>query len=159
MAGVRPIIAWLGLFVMAGCGGAPPPPELSGLWSAGSAACDAGIGIRFTSGAIEAVYRDERQTLFADPRYYVETHGDAFRVRITYDLPRTAGGPSVVGAHGVLVLERDGRGIAAATHNLVDTRTGTARMRINDDAAAAALTLQPCGRHPWREELRGLSAS
>ena len=36
MAGVRWIIAWLGLSVASGCGAAAAPPqELNGLWSAG----------------------------------------------------------------------------------------------------------------------------
>jgi hypothetical protein len=62
----------------------------------------------------------------------------------------------VAGAHGVLVLVRqpDG-GIAPLTHSIVDARTGSSRMRIADDPAVQALTLAPCGAHPWREDLRG----
>jgi hypothetical protein len=159
MTGVRSIIAWLGLSLVSGCGGASAPPaELGGLWSAGDAACAAGVGVRFTSEAIEAVYEDHRETLFDQPRYVVENAGEDFRVRITYDLPRITGGANRVGAHGVIVLARDGRGIAPEAHNLIDGFTGTARLRIDDDPAVTALTLQPCGRHPWREDLRGLSA-
>jgi hypothetical protein len=39
----------------------------------------------------------------------------------------------------------------------VDPRTGSARLRIANDPAATALTLTPCGDHPWRERLRGRS--
>jgi hypothetical protein len=159
MASARLITACFGLTLLAGCGRAPPPAELSGLWSAGPAACRAGVGIRFQPDAIEAVYADqERDTLFDNPRYQVEDAGEDFRVRITYQLPRVAGGARTVGAHGVLVLARTPTGgIAPEAHNLIDGLTGTARIRISDDPAIAALTLQPCGRHPWREDLRGLS--
>jgi hypothetical protein len=160
MAGVRLIIAWLGLSLMAACNRAAPPVELDGLWSAGPAACDAGVGIRFRPKAIEAIYEDGRQTLFDHPRYQVVSGGDAFRVRITYQLPRVAGGARTVGAHGVLVLERsDSGGIEPTEHTLIDGLTGAARVRLNDDPAITALTLQPCGRHPWREDLRGLTTS
>ena len=159
MAGVRWIIAWLGLSVASGCGAAAAPPqELNGLWSAGDAACAAGVGVRFTPEAIEAVYEDRRETLFDQPRYVVENAGEDFRVRITYDLPRITGGANPVGAHGVIVLARDGSGIAPLAHNLIDGLTGTAHLRIADDPAVTALTLQPCGRHPWREDLRGREA-
>jgi hypothetical protein len=159
MTGVRWIIAWLGLSLASGCGGASAPPEeLSGLWSAGDAACAAGVGVRFTSEAIQAVYEDRRETLFDQPRYVIENAGEEFRVRITYALPRITGAVHRTGAHGVVVLVRNGRGITPAAHNLIDGLTGTARLRIDDDPAMTALTLQPCGRHPWREDLRGLSA-
>jgi hypothetical protein len=133
-----------------------PPAELNGLWSAGSAACAAGVGVRFQPDAIEVVYEDETQTLFDHPRYKLESTGEAFRVRIIYDLPRVTGGARVAGAHGVLVLARqpDGR-LAPITHSIIDARTGAARMRIGDDPAAQALNLSPCGAHPWREDLRG----
>ena len=160
MAGARLIIAWLGLSLAAACGSAAPPAELNGLWSAGQAACDAGVGIRFRSRAIEAIYQDGRQTLFDRPRYHVEADGDDFRIRIVYDLPRLAGGARTVGAHGVLVLARTATGgLTPSAHNLIDGRTGTARIRIGEDPAVAALTLEPCGRHPWRENLRGFGAS
>ncbi len=139
------------------CAGPPPPPgELDGLWSAGPAACAAGVGVRFNADAIEVVYEDETQTLFDHPRYQIESAGETFRVRITYDLPRVTGGARVAGAHGVLVLARqpDG-GIAPLTHSLIDPRTGAARMRIGDDPSVQALTLSPCGTHEWREDLRG----
>jgi len=137
-------------------GPARPPAELDGLWSAGPAACAAGVGVRFNADAIEVVYQDETQTLFDHPRYQIEGAGQTFRVRITYQLPRVTGGARVAGAYGVLVLARqpDG-GIAPLTHSLIDARTGAARMRIGDDPAVQALTLSPCGTHQWREDLRG----
>jgi len=158
MTRARQFIALLGLSVAAGCGASQPPPaELYGLWSAGPAACNAGVGVEFGAEAIEAVYEDERQTLFQHPRYQVEATGAEFRVRILYDLPRLAGGARSAGAHGVMVLAREGERIAPVSHNLVDPRTGAARMRIAEDPAVRALTLTPCGDHPWREPLRGRS--
>lgn len=139
-------------------GPARPPAELDGLWSAGPAACAAGVGVRFNADSIDVVYEDETQTLFAHPRYKIESSGETFRVRITYRLPRVTGGARVAGAHGVLVLARqpDG-GIAPLMHSLIDARTGAARMRIADDPAVQALTLSPCGRQQRREDLRGRS--
>ena len=135
------------------------PRELAGLWSTGEASCAAGVGIRFTADAIEATYDDEQsETLFERPRYRVVSSGDGFRVRVTYALPRVAG-RARPGAHGVIVLARRGDMIAPETHTLVDGMTGSARMRIADDPVVTALTLQPCGRHPWREPLRGLTAT
>lgn len=158
MARLRQLIAWFGLSVAGGCADAqPPPPELSGLWSAGQAACAAGVGVEFGSDTISAVYEDERQTLFQQPRYQVEAVGEAFRVRVTYALPRRPGGAASAGAHGVLVLVRNGATITPIAHSLVDRRTGATRMRIANDAAVRALTLTPCGDHPWREPLRGRS--
>jgi hypothetical protein len=160
MASARLIIAWLGLTLAAACSRAAPPAELNGLWSAGPAACDAGVGIRFQPKAIEAIYEDGRETLFDHPRYEVVSAGEDFRVRITYQLPRIAGGARTAGAHGLIVLERsDTGGIRPAMHTLIDGLTGTARVRIADDPAITALTLRPCGRHPWREDLRGLSTN
>ncbi|PZO46740.1 MAG: hypothetical protein DCF16_18645 [Alphaproteobacteria bacterium] len=155
----RWIIVWLGLSLAAGCGARDEPPtELAGLWSTGDASCAAGVGIRFTSDAIQAVYNDdEAETLFEQPRYQVVTAGEDFRVRITYALPSIEGHSRRPGAHGVLVLARHGELIAPVAHSLVDGLTGSARMRIADDPAVTALTLQPCGRHAWREPLRGLS--
>ncbi len=141
----------------AGCGGTRAPAELAGLWSAGPAACEAGVGVRFRADEIQVVYDRQTETLFARPRYHVEEAGDQFRIRIVYDLPRLAGGASSAGAHGVVVLARrpDG-GIAPAAHNLVDTRTGAVRLRVLDDPVRDLLTLEPCGPSPWREEgLRG----
>jgi hypothetical protein len=150
----RPPLALLGL-ALAGCADAPPQ-ELGGLWSAGPAACAAGVGVRFRADAIEAVYDREVETLFAHPRYQVEPHGEAFRVRIVYDLPQLPGGASAPGSHGVLILARQADGsIAPEYHAMVDGRTGAVRMRIVNDPAALLLSLQPCGAHPWREELRG----
>jgi hypothetical protein len=66
-----------------------------------------------------------------------------------------AGGAHTLGARGVLVLARQPDGsISPERHTLIDGRTGAARARIIDDPAAVLL-LQPCGAHPWREELRG----
>ncbi len=156
MARIR--FAVLGVVLAAaGCGGAAPPTELAGLWSAGAAACAAGVGVRFERDAILAVYDRQAETLFAKPRYQIIAPGDDFRVRIEYRLPRMAGGARSVGARGVLVLARRGEGLAPATHNLADGRTGAVRLRVADDPAAALLTLIPCGDHPWREGLRGRS--
>jgi hypothetical protein len=158
MAPARQLIAWFGLSVATGCGASQPPPaELAGLWSAGPAACEAGVGVEFGAEAIEAVYEDERQTLFLHPRYEVEATRERFQVRITYDLPRLPGGARSAGAHGVVVLAREGAALAPVSHNLVDPRTGSARLRIANDPAVTALTLTPCGDHPWREPLRGRS--
>lgn len=133
-----------------------PPAELDGLWSAGPAACAAGVGVRFNADAIEVIYEDETQTLFARPRYSLENDGEAFRIRIMYDLPHVVGGAHVAGAHGVLVLTRKPDGsIAPLAHSIVDARTGAARMRIAEDPAVQALTLIPCGTQGRREDLRG----
>lgn len=153
----RSLFAALGLALAAGsCGGSRPPPELWGLWSAGDAACAAGVGVRFGSDAIAAVYDHQRETLFDDPHYSLEGEGDRFQVRIRYELPRRPGGAYVAGAHGVVVLTRSAEGgLQVATHNLMDARTGAVRVRIGEDPAASALTLKPCGEHPWRGGLRG----
>ncbi len=155
MARARRFIAWLGLSVAAACGAAPPPAELNGLWSAGQAACAAGVGVRFGAEAIEAVYADERETLFVHPRYAVEEVGREFRVRITYELPHMPGGARSAGAHGVVVLAREGHTLAPVSHNLIDGITGAARLRIAEDPVDSVLTLTPCAGHPWREDLRG----
>lgn len=155
MARARLLIAWLGLSVAGACGAAPPPAELGGLWSAGQAACAAGVGIQFGGEAIEAVYEDQRETLFAHPRYDVEEAGQDFRVRITYQLPHRPGGARSAGAHGVVVLARQGAALAPVSHNLIDGITGAARLRIVQDPVDTLLTLTPCGAHPWREALRG----
>lgn len=138
------------------CGGPPPPPELSGLWSAGDAACSAGVGVRFDNEAIAAIYDRQRETLFDHPRYEIEAAGVDFRVRVHYELPRHPGGARIVGAEGVLVLVRGAGGaLEVASHNLLDARTGAARVRIVNDPAVQVLQLKPCGDHPWREGLRG----
>lgn len=154
----EPIILACLLFVASCGGGSRPPQELAGLWSAGPAACEAGVGIHFTSEAIEAVYGESSETLFARPHYKLEGEGDARRVRITYDLPRRPGGARSIGARGMIVLMHgeDGR-IIPETHNLLDGRTGAARLRIADDPARALLSLQPCGPSPWSVGLRGLT--
>lgn len=155
----RSLFAALGLALGVGaCSSSRPPPDLWGLWSAGDAACAAGVGVRFGADAISAVYDEQRETLFDNPQYDVEGTGDRFRVRIRYDLPRRPGGAYVTGAHGVVVLERSAQGgLQVATHNFTDARTGAVRVRVTEDPAAAALTLKPCGDHPWRESLRGRS--
>jgi hypothetical protein len=158
MRRVRPLPALACGLALAACGSAAAPPrELSGLWSAGPAACEAGVGVRFGGDSIAAVYDDERQTLFKHPHYTVESDSDEqFQVRISYELPHRAGGARSTGAEGILVLERsaDG-GIEVASHNLLDARTGTARVRIVNDPAVNVLRLQPCGDHAWRMALRG----
>jgi len=158
---MRQLFAPLGLAAAAaGCVGHGPPAELSGLWSAGAAACAAGVGVRFGPGAIEAVYDRDVEILFEEPRYEVLPDHERFRVRITYRLPELAGGAHSVGAHGVLVLsQQPGGGVAPESHQMLDPRTGAARMRIQGDAAEALLTLEPCGAHPWREDLRGRGSS
>lgn len=159
MARARIVFALIALaFSVASCGSAPPR-ELSGLWSAGQASCAAGVGVRFTPDAIEAVYDQRHETLFEHPRYERVGRGNPFRVRIVYDLPRLPGGAYVVGARGVLVLARlpDGS-IAPQMHNLLDPRTGAARMVLRDDPAMDALTLVPCSGDAWRGDLRGRGA-
>lgn len=159
MARVGWILASLGVSLVAACGArAEPPSELAGLWSTGDASCAAGIGIRFTPAAIEAVYENgEAETLFVRPRYDLLNAGENFRVRVTYALPLAPGAAQRPGAHGVIILARRGELIAPESHSLVDGMTGSARMRIADDSVITALTLQPCGRHAWRDPLRGLT--
>lgn len=141
---------------LAGCGAAAPPAELSGLWSAGPAACAAGVGVRFGADKIAAVYDHQHETLFEKPRYRVTRRGDHFRVRIDYALPHQAGGVESVGAYGVLVLDRgaDG-GLKPESHELVDGRTGSVRIRIAGDPAMTSMALQPCGERREAEGLRG----
>lgn len=157
MARAPPYIAVAGLALAAGCAGPAPPQELDGLWSAGPAACAAGVGVQFRADAIEVVYEEQTETLFERPRYdVIEAEPENFRVRITYELPRQAGGARVAGAHGVIVLARQpGGGIAPEMHSLQDARTGAARTRIVGDPVQTVLTLEPCGAHPWRQSLRG----
>lgn len=147
-----------GAQALAGCGAAAAPPrELAGLWSAGPAACAAGVGVQFGADAIAAVYDRRRETLFDHPRYTIESDLDErLQVRIAYDLPHRTGGARSVGAYGVLVLQQsaDG-GLEVESHNLLDPRTGAARVQIVDDPAADVLRLQPCGEEGWRAALRG----
>jgi hypothetical protein len=147
----------LSLCLAPACAGpAPAPAELAGLWSAGPAACAAGVGVRFNADEILVVYEDETQTLFDHPRYNLESSGGSFRVRITYELPRVTGGVRVAGAHGVITLVRQPNGgLAPIAHSISDVRTGAARVRLSDDPIVRALTLSPCGPHPWKEDLRG----
>jgi hypothetical protein len=79
----RLILALASLAFAAGCSaGAAPPAELGGLWSAGPAACDAGVGVRFEADAIVISYQNQDETLFLQPRYSVHESAEAFRVRI-----------------------------------------------------------------------------
>jgi hypothetical protein len=104
-----------------------------------------GVGVRFGADAIEVVYPERAEVLFERPRYQPEREGEAFRVRIVYDLPRLPGGAVTAGAHGVITLSRsaDG-GLVPIAHMLADPRTGAARARIVDDPAVGALSLAPC---------------
>lgn len=154
MARAAKIIAGLCLAVT-GCAPAAPPAELAGLWSAGPPACQAGVGVRFEADSIRMVYRDNAEVLFARPHYEV-LPGRELRVRVTYRLPRAAGGVRDPGARGVLVLaRRAGGAIAAEKHNLLDGRTGAARLRLEQDPATALLTLVPCQRSASAAGLRG----
>lgn len=154
MARAAKIIAGLCLGI-AGCAPPAPPAELAGLWSASPAACATGVGVRFESDTIAMVYRDKSEVLFARPRYQ-KLAGDDFRVRVTYNLPRVTGGARGPGAHGVFVLGRRADGaIAPLTHNLLDGRTGAARLRIAGDPAATLLTLSPCEPSGSATGLRG----
>ena len=157
MARLRWIIAGLGLALAACSQASAPPRELDGLWSTGDASCAAGVGIRFTDAAIVAIYPEREEVLIAAPRYDEISSEGRFRVRVTYALPVIEGASARAGARGVLVLSRHGQLLAPEQHTLVDSLTGSARMRIADDPMTTALTLQPCGRHPWREPLRGLT--
>lgn len=153
----RLMIALAGLALAAGCSaGAAPPAELGGLWSAGPAACEAGVGVRFAPGAIVASYQGQNETLFLQPRYQVLADNDAFRVRIEYALP----GGARVGGRGVLVLALNEDGsLTPETHTMLDARTGAARTRLIDDPAKALLALSPCGPARGRGVgLRGFTA-
>jgi len=145
-------LGMLSLAVATASCAAPPPEELAGLWSAGPAACAMGVGVRFGADAIEVVYPERSEVLFERPRYEPEREGEAFRVRITYDLPRLPGGAASAGAHGVITLARGpGGGIIPATHMLADPRTGAVHARLVDDPALEALTLSPCEGVPTPE--------
>ncbi|HWA01707.1 MAG TPA: hypothetical protein VG841_15470 [Caulobacterales bacterium] len=143
----------------AACAGGRAPAQLSGLWSAGPAACEAGMGVRFESDEVAIVYDRQRQTLLERPRYSLEqVTARIFRVRIQYDLPHRPGGAHVAGAYGVLVLEGEPDGALRPTsHNLIDSRTGSVRLRIDNDPAISALSLHSCERtsNGGPEELRG----
>lgn len=150
----RMLIALTLAGLAAGCGGInAPPPALHGLWGPGPAACEAGVGVRFTAGAILAAYQDHAEPLFSAPRYKVLSE-DPFRVRIDYRLPAGPGG-----GRGVLVLVQDEAGrLSAATHALLDARTGAARLRLEGDPAVRLMALEPCGPRPGGAAgLRGLS--
>jgi len=158
MARVQIFVAAAFACFLAGCGAAPPA-ELGGLWSAGPAACAAGVGVRFGADAIAAVYDRQHETLFDRPRYRVIRRGEDFRVSIDYDLPHQAGGAQSVGAYGVLVLDRSAEGgLKPESHALIDGRTGSVRIRIVNDPAMSAMVLQPCGPHRDAEGLRGRDA-
>ena len=137
----------LALALSAAAAASRPPAELVGLWSAGQASCAAGVGVRFGEDAIAAVYDNQRETLFAHPHYRVEESGEHFRVRVRYELPTRPGGARTVGAYGVLVLARGPDGaLTTASHNMVDGRTGSARLRIADDPALSALNARAVRR-------------
>jgi len=151
----RTIFVLIGLCFGASACGSAPPPELNGLWSSSQMACAAGVGIRFKADAIEAVYDTRTETLFAHPIYELRARGP-FRVRIVYDLPELPGGSHVAGSHGVVELTRRGDGsIAPTLHNLLDARTGAARVQLVNDPAVAALTLTSCAPGTWRADLNG----
>ncbi|MGE0828489.1 MAG: hypothetical protein AB7O04_03960 [Hyphomonadaceae bacterium] len=136
---------------LAACG-SEPPQELAGLWGAGPANCEAGIGVRFASNSISAHFDGASQTLLDRPIYDVERRGARVRVRVTYELP----GGDAVGSKGVLVLERGEDGwLRTMTHRLENIRTGSAHIRLNDDPVARAFRLRKCGPDAWIEGLRG----
>lgn len=137
--------------LIAGCGGGPPK-QLEGMWSAGPAACAAGIGLEFRGDTVDAVYVDDRDVLFARPRYQVVRAADPFRVRIRYDLPGHARGAG----EGVLVLERqeDGR-LLPLSHRFENTLTGAVRVSIGPDPIVRAFAVQPCDERAWIGNLRG----
>jgi hypothetical protein len=150
----RTISALIGLCFGASACGSAPPPELRGIWSSSQMACAAGVGIRFQSDAIQAIYDRQIETLFEHPQYEVRGRGP-FRVRIVYDLPHVAGAAQVAGARGVVELTRRQDGsIAPTLHNLLDARTGAARIQLVNDPAIAALTLTSCLPGRWRADLR-----
>lgn len=133
----------------AGCD-AGPPRALHGLWSAGPAACAAGVGLEFGEDAIAAVYGSERETLFVRPRYSESHVGGAMQVAIDYELPQ--GG----GMEGRLVLRRGDDGwLRPVSHLMRNKLTGAARAPIGEDRTALALTVRPCAPDAWLEGLRG----
>jgi hypothetical protein len=128
-----------------------------GLWSAGPAACAAGVGLSFDNNAVQARIGEDREALFENPIYRREGMGETFRVRIDYDLPHTQG-VSQVGPRGALVLTRGPEGrLRPVSHLMTDPMTGSVRMRIKDDPVMSSLDLKPCGHHAWNEGLRGRS--
>lgn len=135
------------------CAPSAPPRDLDGLWSAGPAACEAGVGLRFGADAIEAVYDGEAETLFDQPRYRTERRHGALYVRIRYELPsESAHGAS----YGELVLRRRNDGwLTPVSNRWIDARTGAARLRIGDDPLKDALTVRPCAPNAWIANLRG----
>ena len=149
------------VLALTGCGSERPPAELAGLWSAGPAACEAGMGLRFEDEAIAAVYDGQREVMFQNPRYRVEEHGEEFRVRVSLRLAAPTWRRAKASAHMACWCWRATRRAALrpSSHNLIDARTGSARMRIVGDPTLS-FALQPCGdHHPWRENLRGRSGA
>lgn len=152
---MRRVLAALAFFPLAGCG--EPPQELAGVWSAGPAACAAGMGLEFGKRSIDAVYAGERQILFQNPRYAVEHGPDALRIVVRYDAP-PAGGEKRV--RGEVVLERGADGwLKPLSRRLEDPRTGTVRIRIGDDPLTTALAVRRCGPDSFIPGLRGRSAT
>lgn len=151
--GLLPILA--ATAALSGCLGGGPPEELAGLWAAGPAACDAGLGVRFERAAVSAHFDEETQVLLDRPDYEIERRGERVRVRISYQLPKPEEGarPSV---RGVLILERGEDGwLHTRAHRFEDPRTGSAHVRIAGDPAAQIFRLRKCGPDAWIEGLRG----
>lgn len=153
---MRRALAALALFCLAGCDG--PPKELAGVWSAGPAACAAGVGLEFGARSIDAIYAGERQILFHNPRYAVEHGADGLRISVIYDAPPA--GQDDQRVRGMFVLERGDDGwLRPRGRRLEDPRTGTVRVRIGDDPLTTALAVRRCGPDSFIPGLRGRSAA
>jgi hypothetical protein len=119
---------------------------LAGLWSRGEGACEAKLGVTFAADAIWAQTPEGRSILFNEPIYELERGGSQFQVRIRYALPNVAGRVTGRGRFGILILKRDTSGwLRPLTHHSLDTRTGSARLRLNQPHLLQALTLVRCG--------------
>ncbi|MGE0045385.1 MAG: hypothetical protein AB7J28_08065 [Hyphomonadaceae bacterium] len=156
MRPLLPLIASAAALVA--CAGESPPRELQGLWGQGPAACDAGIGVTFAAGAVQAHYADDTQTLLDQPRYALERRGERVRVEISYRLPRPPGAGHV-SARGELLLERGADGwLHTVSHRITDARTGAARVSLGADPVSATFRLRRCGPDAWIAGLRGRDA-
>ncbi len=130
-----------------------PPRALHGLWSAGPAACAAGVGLEFGEDAIAAVYGSEREALFVRPRYRESHTATGMRVSIDYELPQGRG------MEGRLVLQRGDDGwLRPVSHLMRNKLTGAVRAPIGEDRTALALTVRPCAPDAWLAGLRGRGA-